>query len=155
MGSVALAARGVEWTRIPLNVGFALRLNLHASPIERQQILFAIEQSLMPADTGKRAEYRTAVEAGDELSAHFHDFDWADEVLHAQIGRRWLKHEGITPERAAAVAAAVHERTWAALDQYRGREPQFDWWDGFVQQVLGVPSGVPAGSRSGLRILAE
>lgn len=155
MGSVALEARGVEWTRIPLNVGFALRLNLHASPIERQQILFAIEQSLMPADTGKRAEYRTAVEAGDELSAHFHDFDWADEVLHAQIGRRWLKHEGITPERAAAVAAAVHERTWATLDQYRGREPQFDWWDGFVQQVLGVPSGVPAGSRSGLRILAE
>ena len=96
MGSVAFEARGVDWTRIPLNVGFSLRLNLHADPLERQTMLYAIEQSLMPADTGKRFEYQTAVEAGDPLSAHFHDYDWADEVLHAQIGRRWLKHEGIS-----------------------------------------------------------
>ncbi|MGD8749849.1 MAG: hypothetical protein PVG14_00430 [Anaerolineales bacterium] len=25
-----------------------------------------------------------------ELAVLFQDFDWADEVLHAQIGRRWL-----------------------------------------------------------------
>ena len=155
MGSVALEARGIDWTQIPLNIGFALRLNQHASAIERQQILFAIEHSLMPAETGKRAEYRTALEAGDELSAHFQDFDWADEVLHTQIGRRWLKHEGITPEQAMAAATAIHERTWAALDQYRTREPQHDWWGAFVQQVLGKPSGVPAAERSGLKILAE
>lgn len=155
MGSVALEARGVDWTQIPLNVGFALRLNRHASAVERQQILYAIEQSLMPADTGKRAEYRTAQEAGDELSAHFQDFDWADEVLHTQIGRRWLKHDGITPDQAIATAALVHARTWAALDQYRHREPQHDWWDAFVRQVLGIPSGVPAAERSGLKILSE
>ena len=29
----------------------------------------------MPADTGKRSEYETAVAAGDTLSAHFHDYD--------------------------------------------------------------------------------
>ena len=69
MGSVALEARGVEWTGIPLNVGFALRLNLHATPLERQIMLYAIEQSLMPAETGKRFEYATAQEAGDALSA--------------------------------------------------------------------------------------
>ena len=155
MGSVALEARGVDWTQIPLNVGFALRLNQHASALERQQILFAIEHSLMPADTGKRSEYRTAQEAGDELSAHFQDFDWADEVLHTQIGRRWLKHDGITPDQATAAAALIHERTWAALNQYRDREPQTDWWDGFVRQVLGIPSGVPAAERSGHQILAE
>jgi hypothetical protein len=72
MGSVALEARGIDWKReIPLNVSFALRLNLHASPLERQTMLFAIEQSLMPGETGKRFEYNTAVEARDELSAHF------------------------------------------------------------------------------------
>jgi hypothetical protein len=91
MGSVALEARGVDWKgEIPLNVSFALRLNLHATPVERQIMLFAIEQSLMPGETGKRYEYETAVAAGDALSAHVHDYDWADEVLHTQIGRRAL-----------------------------------------------------------------
>ena len=27
----------------------------------------------------------------DGLATYFQDYDWADEVLHAQIGRRWLK----------------------------------------------------------------
>ena len=40
MGSVALEARGIDWRRtLPLNVSFALRLNLHATPLERQVML--------------------------------------------------------------------------------------------------------------------
>jgi len=74
MGTVALEARGIDWKGdVPLNVGFALRLNLHATPIERQVMLYAIEQSLMSGETGKRYEHETAVAAGDALSAHFHD----------------------------------------------------------------------------------
>jgi hypothetical protein len=155
MGSVALEARGVDWTRIPLNVGFSLRLNLHADALERQILLFAIEQSLMPADTGKRFEYQTAVDARDPLSAHFHDYDWADEVLHAQIGRRWLRHEGITPDQAQERAQPVHERTWAALDQYRHLDPQVEWWTDVVQRVLGHPSALRPEERAELRIIAE
>jgi hypothetical protein len=143
MGTVAFEARGIDWTReIPLNVSFALRLNLHATPVERQMMLFAIEQSLMPGDTGKRYEYETAVEAGDDLSAHFHDYDWADEVLHARIGRRALKREGISPQEASEKAREIHEKTWAALDQYRGRQPQTNWWPQFVRKVLGKESAV-------------
>ena len=140
MGEVALEARGVDWRAIPLNVGFALRLNLHAEPLERQIVLWAIEQSLMPGDTGKRAEHRTALEAGDDLSAHFHDYDWADEVLHAQIGRRWLlgaEGEGLGYDEAMERARLAHERTWAALEEYRALEPQTDWWSGFVRHVTG------------------
>jgi hypothetical protein len=155
MGSVALEARGVDWAAIPLNVGFSLRLNLHADPLERQILLYAIEQSLMPADTGKRFEYHTALEAGDPLSAHFHDYDWADEVLHAHIGRRWLKREGVTPDNAMDRAVPIHEKTWAALDRYRGLEPQLDWWDGFVRRVLGKPSALRPEERGELRIIAE
>ena len=140
MGTVALEARGVDWTRIPLNISFALRLNLHADALERQLMLFAIEQSLMPGDTGKRFEYETAVAAGDALSAHFHDYDWADEVLHARIGRRWLREEGITPAEAVERGRAIHERTWAALDRYRAPDEQQEWWSDFVQTVLGKPS---------------
>ena len=155
MGTVALEARGIDWTTLPLNVGFSLRLNLHATPLERQTILYAIEQSLMPAETGKRFEYQTAVDAGDPLSAHFHDYDWADEVLHAQIGRRWLKREGISTEQASERAQAIHERTWAALDPYRESEPKQDWWDWFVGRVLGRPSALKPEQRGELKIIAE
>jgi hypothetical protein len=155
LGTVAFAARGVDWTRIPLNVGFSLRLNLHATPLERQTILYAIEQSLMPAETGKRFEYETAVEADDPLSAHFHDYDWADEVLHAQIGRRWLKREGISTEQAIAQAQTIHEKTWAALDQYRESEPKQDWWDWFVGRVLRRPAALKPEERGELKIIAE
>lgn len=155
MGTVAFEARGVNWTRIPLNIGFSLRLNLHATPLERQVILYAIEQSLMPAETGKRFEYQTARSAGDFLSAHFHDYDWADEVLHAQIGRRWLKREGISTEQALERAQDIHQRTWAALARYRKGEPMTDWWDAFVGLVLGKPSALRPEERADLKILAE
>ena len=155
MGTVALEARGLDWTRIPLNIGFALRLNLHATPLERQIMLWAIEQSLMPRDTGKRSELETAHEAGDALSAHFHDYDWADEVLHTRIGRQVLKHAGIPPDEATARAAEIHERTWAALDAYRGPEECAGWWDDFVRQALGRPSALAPDELQSLRILTE
>src|SRR5438045_9037101 len=70
MGTVAFEARGIDWRRdIPLNVSFGLGLNLHATAIERQMMLFAIEQSLMPGETGKRYDHETAVAAGDALAA--------------------------------------------------------------------------------------
>ena len=142
MGTVWFEEHGIDWPSIPLNVSFSLRLNKHATPLERQVMLYGIEQTLMPADTGKRFEYETAVAAGDELSAHFHDYDWADEVLHARIGRRWVKREGLSVTEAVDRAKAIHERTWAELDRYRGREPQTDWWSDFVRKVLGKPSAV-------------
>lgn len=142
MGTVGLKARGIDWKTVPLNVSFALRLNLHATPQERQIMLYAIEQSLMPGETGKRFEYETAVAAGDELSAHFHDYDWADEVLHARIGRRMLKRDGVSGTDALEWARKVHDRTWAALDQYKTREPQQNWWPAFVREALGKESAV-------------
>lgn len=136
MGEIAFESRDIDWTRIPLNVSFALRLNLHATAEERQTMLWTIEQSLMPAETGKRYEYETALAGGDELSAHFHDYDWADEVLHAQIGRRWLKPKGA---ETMAEGNAIHERTWATLEQYK-KQPQREWWNQFVKEILGRES---------------
>jgi hypothetical protein len=155
MGTVAFEAREVDWTQIPLNVGFSLRLNLHATAQERQILLYAIEQSLMSAETGKRFEYETAVEAGDELSAHFHDYDWADEVLHAQIGRRALKREGISRDEAIKRGEVIHARTWDALQQYRSREPQINWWPDFVLEVLGKGSAFIHGEAQTPKIIGE
>jgi hypothetical protein len=117
-------------------------------------MLFAIEQSLMRGETGKRFEHETAVEARDELSAHFHDYDWADEVLHAQIGRRAMKREGITPDEARDRAKAIHEKTWAALAQYAHLDEQRDWWPEFVRNVLGRESEATS-SRPALNVFSE
>ena len=157
MGTVALAARGVDWTQLPLHVGFSLRLNRHADPLERQILLYAIEQSLMAAETGKRFEYETAVEAGDPLSAHFHDYDWADEVLHAQIGRRWLNHEGIAVREAIRRGAEIHERTWAELERYRtpAAVDRWEWWREFVRSVLGRESAATPPGAGPPPIVAE
>lgn len=140
MGSVWFEAHGVDWTRIPLNTGFALRLSQHATPLERQAVLYFIEQGLMPADTGKRAEWQTAKSSGDALSALFHDYDWADEVLHAQIGRRRMQADGLTSRAALELAEQVQARTWDALDSYRNNAPQREWWRAFVREVLGQES---------------
>jgi len=155
LGTVAFESRGVDWTQIPLNVGFSLRLNLHATAQERQILLYAIEQSLMSGETGKRFEYETAVAAGDELSAHFHDYDWADEVLHAHIGRRALKREGISREEAITRGQEIHERTWSALEQYKSREPQVNWWPDFVRLVLGKESAVANRELAAPKIVGE
>jgi hypothetical protein len=109
----------------------------------------------MPSETGKGFERRTAEEAGDALSAHFHDYDWADEVLHAQIGRRQLRREGITPQAAMARAHEVHESTWRALDDYKHLDEQRNWWPDFVRRVLGKESAVRNEDLGDLRLLAE
>jgi hypothetical protein len=156
MGEAALAAAGIDWRDIPLNVGFSLRLNRHATPRERALVLYAIEQSLMPADTGKRHEYETARAAGDELSAHFHDYDWADEVLHAQIGRAWLREIGMLGPGTLERGRAVHERTWKELDRYRtGADRPLEWWHAFVRSVLGVDSAVTADDLQAADVIAE
>jgi hypothetical protein len=155
MGEAAFEAKGIDWTRIPLNIGFALRLNLHADPRERQLMLYAIEQSLMPAGTGKRKEYETATAAGDALSAHFHDYDWADEVLHARIGRAWLTEAGLHGRDVLERGRRVHERTWAALAGHGSLESQRDWWNDFVRETLGRDSAARAEDLSDPDVIQE
>jgi len=88
MGEVGFIALGVDWTKARITHNWSLRLNTECSPIERHAVLYFIEQGLMPK-TGKRYEWEVGVESGIPLMATIQDFDWADEVLHAAIGRQW------------------------------------------------------------------
>ena len=47
----------------------------------------------MPGGSGKRYEWYVAGLHDDPFFIALQDYDWADEVLHAQIGRRWLTSE--------------------------------------------------------------
>jgi hypothetical protein len=142
MGSVYLQQRGINWKRdIPLHPGFALRLNRHMSALEAHAVLYTIEQSLMPADTGKKYEWVTAGAAGDPLAKLFQDYDWADEVLHVHIGREWgLALSGMTRADFVALGQRKAVESEGVLAQYADPEKQVNWWGAFVQTVLGQPS---------------
>lgn len=71
--------------RYPIDIRASYTLNREFEPLEAHVILWGIEQSLMPRETGKRWEWEIASAAHDTLAMRFQDFDWADEVLHAQM----------------------------------------------------------------------
>jgi hypothetical protein len=88
MGEVGFVSLGVDWTKARVTHNWSLRLNTECTPMERHAVLYFIEQGLM-TKTGKRYEWEVGVESGIPLMATIQDFDWADEVLHAAIGRVW------------------------------------------------------------------
>jgi hypothetical protein len=139
LGQVALEAHGVDWTQLPVNVTFSYKLAKFLNARERHILLYGIEQSLMPGNTGKKYEWEIARASGDALSMNFHDFDWADEVLHAAIGRRHLRTE--FPEQTDMIRSAdklvariAEGLKNTALPQ---DAPSPDWWEKFAASVLG------------------
>lgn len=89
MGEVGFVSEGIDWPRLVMvNSTWSRALNTQLTPKERHAVLYFIEQGLMPK-TGKRHEWVVSKEAGNPLATTFQDFDWADEVLHARIGRDW------------------------------------------------------------------
>ncbi|MDR3688360.1 MAG: hypothetical protein P4L46_03200 [Fimbriimonas sp.] len=150
MGEVWFAKHGWDWSRYPNHVGWAMHLNLDRKPLERHIILYFIEQNLMDGKTGKRLEWQIAQSAKDELATYFQDYDWADEVLHAQIGRRWLKPAvgdvKVIIERAKEIAAMDKP----TIDARAQLTPQTDWWPDFVRDALGKESTSHAGDENRL-----
>jgi hypothetical protein len=130
MGELGFISLGIDWSEIPLNFTWSLGLNTKLTPLERHAVLFSIEQGLMPRRNGKEEEFQIAKDTGDRLTSLIQDYDWADEVLHARIGRKWLvKHLG-SQTRAVECGDKAWSRVlvdWAkwrdaALTKHR------NWW---------------------------
>jgi len=134
LGELSFAAQGIDFTQIPTHTGFAEYPNTQLEPADRYAFLWGIEQGLM-GRTGKQAEVALAQEGGDERAAVFQDYDWADEVLHAQIGRRWLEpHYGGREKMNEA-----YERVRPAYDKMKDvdlEKPGRDWWPEFYAAHL-------------------
>ena len=141
LGETLLEHHGVDWRRLPINITFSYKLARYCTPAERHILLYAIEQSLMPRATGKPYEHRVATESGDALSVLFHDFDWADEVLHVEIARQCLKPElpgglGEARTRAESLWARIADEIERdGLPQPNDARP--DWWKYYVRKVTG------------------
>ena len=129
LGEVGFVALGIDWSRIPINFTWSLNLNTQLEPWERHAVLFFIEQGLMPR-TGKRFEWEVGQASGLPLAAVIQDFDWADEVLHAQIGREWYVKEF----KDLHEAMGYGDRCWTkVLSHWRayveqGLTEHRNWW---------------------------
>jgi hypothetical protein len=138
MGEVALHARGIPFYRYPVDMTASAVLNESLPPLDAHVILWGIEQGLMRAD-GKRAEHEMVPPQLDALQKVFQDFDWADEVLHAQIGRRWLAPElgGVDGmnRRYEEIAKLPWGEMTGRLTAGCSQEP---WWPRLLADALGI-----------------
>jgi hypothetical protein len=129
MGEVGFVKLGVDWTKIPINFTWSLNLNTQLKPWERHGVLYFIEQGLMPK-TGKKFEWEVGVASQEALSAIFQDYDWADEVLHARIGREWYVKEFKDGNEARAYGDKCWSRVLTHYNDYvtKGLTKHRNWW---------------------------
>jgi hypothetical protein len=129
MGEAGFVANGVDWKLARITWNWSYRLNTECSPLERHAVLYFIEQGLM-GKNGKRYEWEVGWQSGDALSGSFQDYDWADEVLHARIGREWY----VNAIGDAARAVAYGDECWSRiLSNWRqvlkqGLTQHENWW---------------------------
>jgi hypothetical protein len=128
MGQRRLEAWGLPPELIPLG-GYIYDACAGQDPLYRLGMLGYFETK----NIGRKRERAAAFHAmGDTTSETDMEFDWADETLHAEYGRRWLKDllelRGQDPESWPAVLerceALVAERVAQATDADRARITQ-------------------------------
>jgi hypothetical protein len=136
MGEVGFVALGVDWTQARITHNWSLRLNTECTPLERHAVLYFIEQGLM-TKTGKRYEWEVGRESGNPLSATFQDFDWADEVLHAAMGREWYIPQFRDLKEALAYGDACWSRILSSWSTVRdqGLTRHENWWPSIYRQA--------------------
>jgi hypothetical protein len=136
MGEVGFIRAGVDWRKfVRVNFTWSLALNTQLNPLERHAVLYFIEQGLMPK-TGKRFEWETGVASGDRFSAMIQDYDWADEVLHARIGRDWYVKAIGDARKAAEYGDECWSRVLIDWRSYRdkGLTQHENWWPAAYQE---------------------
>lgn len=135
MGEVGFVRLGIDWPQhVMVNFTWSLGLNTQLQPWERHAVLYFIEQGLM-TKTGKRFEWEVGADSGDPLSKLFQDYDWADEVLHARIGRDWYVSAFGDQKEAIDFGSACWSKVLSNWNAWKeeGRTQHRNWWPELYQ----------------------
>ncbi|AWM42047.1 hypothetical protein GobsT_68080 [Gemmata obscuriglobus] len=144
MGEVGFVALGVDWTKAKITFNWSHRLNTECTPMERHGVLYFIEQGLMPR-TGKRYEFEVGQASGLPLIATIQDFDWADEVLHSQIGRSWYVPQFGSLREALDYGDAAWSKVlsnWATVKE-QGLTQHENWWPAVYRMACAADGTEP------------
>ena len=145
MGEIGFVRAGIDWRKlVRVNFTWSLALNTQLSPIERHAVLYFIEQGLMPK-TGKRFEWEVGCASGDPFSAMIQDYDWADEVLHARIGRDWFVPQFGEQKQAIAYGDQSWSKVLIDWKKYRdeGLTKHENWWPNLYREWCRVHGQQP------------
>jgi hypothetical protein len=84
----------------------------------------------MPKKTGKEYEWEVALATANRLTELIQDYDWADEVLHARIGRDWLVPELGGQKEAMAFGDHAWSHVLGDWNKWRedGLTEHRNWW---------------------------
>jgi hypothetical protein len=137
MGEAGFADLGIDWpNKVMINHTWSLCLNTQLKPIERHAVLYFIEQGLMPRN-GKRFEWEVSLASKNPLSALFQDYDWADEVLHARIGRDWYLKDFANPQEAVRYGDECSSRVLMNWESWRrqGLTQHRNWWPDLYREA--------------------
>ncbi len=137
MGEVGFANLGIDWSKeVMINFTWSLALNTQLKPIERHAVLYFIEQGLMPRN-GKRFEWEVGQASGNPLAALFQDYDWADEVLHAKIGRDWYLKDFKNAQDAVRYGDECWSRVLMNWSKWRedGLTQHRNWWPNLYREA--------------------
>lgn len=145
MGEVGFVQAGIDWPRlVRVNFTWSLALNTQLTPLERHAVLYFIEQGLMPK-TGKRFEWEVGLASGEAFAAMIQDYDWADEVLHARIGRDWYVPRFGSAREAIEYGDKCWSRVLIDWRSYRdqGLTRHENWWPALYREWCRVRGREP------------
>jgi hypothetical protein len=135
LGEIGLYKEGIPFYKYPVDLKTSVALNTHLEPLDAHLVLWAIEQGLMPKKTGKQFEWEIANQSENKLAATIQDYDWADEVLHAQIGRKWLLPEYGSMEKMNAATGPAMQKWGEGASKCHAWSEQKEWWPQFLEEV--------------------
>ncbi|MBO7746420.1 hypothetical protein I8J29_19590 [Paenibacillus sp. MWE-103] len=146
-GEAALRARGYDVYAFENWTGwYDMTAQLFEGDEAYTHLTIAIEKAGMKYPPGKREEWEFCRDAAkDPLMTTFQDFDWADEVVHAGFGQKWIVdavHDGDARKAQAAADETVAKRA-AYMARFR------DGGDGDGGGGTGSPGG-DGGAAGGL-----
>lgn len=151
MGEVGFANLGVDWTQlVRINFTWSKGLNDQLTPKERHAVLWYIEQGQM-GKTGKRYEWEVGRDSGDHFAELIQDFDWADEVLHARIGRDWYVKNFENVADAAEYGSECWDKVVSGWEEWKrdGLTEHYNWWPDLYREACRLRGEEPDDKTAG------
>ncbi|WP_134698716.1 hypothetical protein [Ammoniphilus sp. YIM 78166] len=131
-GQAALRTHGYEIYSYPHWTGwYDMTSNAFEQDEAYTHLTITIEKGAMKYPPGKREEWEFCRDvAKDPLMTTFQDFDWADEVVHAGFGQRWVVDElyggdNRKAQEAADATLIKRKRFFSRYDEKNGDHT--DW----------------------------